>query len=197
MRNSKLFILGLAGILSLNSCGEEKKEEETVVPMQNDTRMEADEHAMDENLEGSANLDDGAQTVDAEFENETTAAVYEHYLHIKSALVNSNPEEAKNGGQMMLNALEESNASEEARNAARTIAESEGLNVQRTAFSDLSAEVEEMISGAMTSGEVYKQYCPMAFEGNGAYWLSSSEEIRNPYYGDKMLKCGRVETTIQ
>jgi len=43
---------------------------------------------------------------------------------------------------------------------------------------------------------VYKQYCPMAFDGKGAFWLSSSEEIRNPYYGDKMLKCGRVEETI-
>jgi len=53
-----------------------------------------------------------------------------------------------------------------------------------------------MLKGAVKSGEVYKQYCPMAFDGKGAFWLSSSEEIRNPYYGDKMLKCGRVEETI-
>ena len=49
----------------------------------------------------------------------------------------------------------------------------------------------------ITSGEVYKQYCPMAFEGKGGYWLSNSKEVRNPYYGDKMLKCGSVQETIQ
>lgn len=192
-----MFILGVAGILSLNSCGENQKEEEQVVPMQNDTRMEADEHAMHNDTEGGANLDDGAQTANAEFENEATAAVYEHYLHIKSALVNSDAEEAKNGGQMMVGALEEADASEEARTAAQTIAESEGLHVQRDAFFDLSEEVEGLIADNITSGEVYKQYCPMAFEGSGASWLSASEEIRNPYYGDKMLKCGSVRETIQ
>ena len=37
----------------------------------------------------------------------------------------------------------------------------------------------------------------MAFEGKGDYWYSTSEEIRNPYFGDKMLKCGRVDETIE
>ncbi len=194
MRHSKLLILGVAGILSLNSCGENKKGEETVVPMQNDSRKVTDEEM---NAAEKENLDDGAQSGNPEFQDETIANVYEHYMHVKSALVNSNASEAANGAEMLVNQLEGAEANEKVLNAAQQIAEAEDLNVQRTAFSELSAGVEEMISGSLASGEVYKQYCPMAFEGEGGYWLSSSEEIRNPYYGDKMLKCGSVRETIQ
>jgi hypothetical protein len=46
------------------------------------------------------------------------------------------------------------------------------------------------------TGVIYKQFCPMAFDNKGAYWLSSNEEIMNPYFGDKMLHCGKVEETV-
>ena len=32
----------------------------------------------------------------------------------------------------------------------------------------------------------------MARENKGAHWLSLSDQIRNPYFGDRMLKCGKV-----
>lgn len=44
--------------------------------------------------------------------------------------------------------------------------------------------------------KLYLQFCPMAFNDKGAYWLSSTEEIANPYFGDMMLKCGEVKETI-
>jgi hypothetical protein len=56
--------------------------------------------------------------------------------------------------------------------------------------------MESVLEGAISTGEIYKQFCPMAFEGKGDYWYSTSSEIRNPYFGDKMLKCGRVEKVI-
>ncbi|MFT4674108.1 MAG: hypothetical protein ACI9R6_001009, partial [Saprospiraceae bacterium] len=31
------------------------------------------------------------------------------------------------------------------------------------------------------------------FNNTGGYWLSNSKEIRNPYFGSKMLKCGRID----
>ncbi|MEM6718941.1 MAG: efflux RND transporter periplasmic adaptor subunit [Bacteroidota bacterium] len=40
---------------------------------------------------------------------------------------------------------------------------------------------------------VYAQYCPMANDDKGAYWLSLEQEIKNPYFGDVMLTCGSVE----
>jgi len=44
---------------------------------------------------------------------------------------------------------------------------------------------------------VYLQFCPMANGGKGASWLSKDEEIRNPYFGSRMLKCGRIKETIK
>jgi hypothetical protein len=30
----------------------------------------------------------------------------------------------------------------------------------------------------------------------GGMWLSASNEIKNPYYGNKMMKCGSVQQEI-
>ena len=46
------------------------------------------------------------------------------------------------------------------------------------------------------SETVYLQHCPMADDNNGASWLSKEKEIRNPYFGARMLKCGSVEEVI-
>jgi Cu(I)/Ag(I) efflux system membrane fusion protein len=32
----------------------------------------------------------------------------------------------------------------------------------------------------------------MANNNKGAVWLSTEKEIRNPYYGDKMMRCGEI-----
>ena len=45
--------------------------------------------------------------------------------------------------------------------------------------------------------QVYYQYCPMAFDDRGAYWLSNEATVLNPYFGDKMLRCGSVEDSLQ
>jgi hypothetical protein len=198
MKNARLLLMAFLGAVTLNSCGETKKEKEaddTSAPMQNEMHMEGhDMHDMEDMGEG--NLDDGAQK-DIAFNNQNMEAVYNHYKHIKTALVNTNAEEAKSGAQMMTEALQNAGGNEQALNAAQAIAQSNDIKEQRTIFQELSAAMEKMLSGAISSGEVYKQFCPMAFEGKGAYWLSSSKEIRNPYYGDKMLKCGSVKETIK
>ena len=33
----------------------------------------------------------------------------------------------------------------------------------------------------------------MAFNNEGAYWLSKNENILNPYFGEKMLTCGYTQ----
>jgi hypothetical protein len=37
----------------------------------------------------------------------------------------------------------------------------------------------------------------MAFNNTGAYWLSSDKQVQNPYFGDKMMRCGRVDNAIE
>jgi len=44
--------------------------------------------------------------------------------------------------------------------------------------------------------ELYYQFCPMAKNGDGANWLSSTKEIINPYMGQRMPHCGRTQETI-
>lgn len=198
MKNARLLLLAFLGAITLNSCGEAKKENEAEaddasMPMQNEMHMEGEEHDM---TAMSGNLDDGTQG-EVEFKDQKMAAVYNHYMHIKTALVNTDAEEAKNGANMLSEALQNAGGNEQALNAVQKIAQAEDINGQRMAFQDLSAAMEQMLTGAISSGEVYKQYCPMAFEGKGAYWLSASKEVRNPYYGDKMLKCGSVRDTLK
>jgi len=50
--------------------------------------------------------------------------------------------------------------------------------------------------GQLEKGMLYLEYCPMANNNTGAYWLSNEKEIKNPYFGDKMLKCGSVKEMI-
>jgi hypothetical protein len=45
--------------------------------------------------------------------------------------------------------------------------------------------------------QAYRQYCPLALNEQGADWLSTSPEIENPYFGQKMLTCGELIDTIK
>ena len=83
------------------------------------------------------------------------------------------------------------------KSAVSTIVYTDDIETQRKAFSEMTAQIEPMLKTALSSGKVYKQFCPMAFNNTGGYWLSNNKEIRNPYFGDKMLKFGKVTETIQ
>lgn len=48
----------------------------------------------------------------------------------------------------------------------------------------------------MKNAGIYRQYCPMAFNDKGAYWLSDVTDIKNPYFGKKMLECGEVTDSL-
>lgn len=68
---------------------------------------------------------------------------------------------------------------------------------QRLVFNGISGAMYAMLKrGGLKNGGVYKQYCPMAFNDKGAYWLSEEEEIKNPYFGKKMLECGEVQESF-
>jgi Cu(I)/Ag(I) efflux system membrane fusion protein len=87
---------------------------------------------------------------------------------------------------------------ENSKNQLKAIADSDALEVQRNHFVRLNDALiplmERVGSGVQT---LYVQTCPMANNNKGAIWLSAQKEIRNPYYGDAMLACGRVIRTIQ
>lgn len=76
---------------------------------------------------------------------------------------------------------------------ARYISETKGISHQREHFSSLSDNMYKLAKSVNLSAvPVYQQYCSM----KKMYWLSSEAAIKNPYYGSKMLTCGKVTDTI-
>lgn len=73
------------------------------------------------------------------------------------------------------------------------IQSSSDIAAQRVAFSTLSDNVYKSIKAFGLGGkEAYYEFCPMAFDNRGAYWLSDQSKVLNPYFGDEMLTCGKV-----
>lgn len=135
---------------------------------------------------------------EAEFNDLKVAAIYNSYIELKTALVNTNPELSALASTKLLLAYAEAEMMDEGTLAAiESIKTETDVEAQRKAFVVVTNSVETMLEGALKSGTVYKQFCPMAFGNTGAYWLSNSKEIQNPYFGDKMLKCGRVASEIK
>jgi len=68
---------------------------------------------------------------------------------------------------------------------------------QREHFVQLSDYFFKIVKGVNeNSADLYYQFCPMANDGKGAYWVSENEAISNPYFGKKMMKCGSTKETI-
>lgn len=83
--------------------------------------------------------------------------------------------------------------------AARSIPaiKDESCEKQRLAFGTISSAIYGLITHAgLKNAGIFHQYCPMAFNEKGAFWLSEENEIRNPYFGKKMLECGEVTDSL-
>ena len=79
-----------------------------------------------------------------------------------------------------------------------SIINSEGLEQERKAFQTLSKDLYSAIKTfGLIDKTVYYQFCPMYDNNKGGYWLSETEEIRNPYFGKIMLSCGETRETLK
>jgi len=77
------------------------------------------------------------------------------------------------------------------------IESNEDIEEQRNQFDFLSQAIINSVKAFGTNDKsYYVQYCPMAKGNQGADWLSTEEQIRNPYFGDKMMKCGTVKLEL-
>jgi hypothetical protein len=80
----------------------------------------------------------------------------------------------------------------------KEIQASTDIEAQRKAFSSLSDNLYKSVKAFGLGGtEAFYDYCPMAFNNEGAYWLSDQQQIKNPYFGDKMLTCGSVKEKLK
>ena len=136
---------------------------------------------------------------------QTTAPALTAYYTVKDALVATDAAKAKTGATALVAALSkvetarlsatDKKALATAKTKATAISKSTDVDAQREQFEVLSTSMIALAK-ATKPAKSYVQFCPMAAEGKGASWLSDKREVRNPYYGDKMLKCGSVKEEI-
>ena len=138
--------------------------------------------------------------------------VFEAYIQTKEALVGDDFNKVKqNAGQLVNNLdkvdmklLTEADAhrhwmkvEKEMRLTATEIAAAEDIKEQRAHFKELSTAITSAVQMYGIGQEVYNQYCPMADNNKGAYWLSNDKNVLNPYFGSAMLACGSVKQVIE
>lgn len=139
------------------------------------------------------------------------AAVYESNLQLKDALVASDKDKASEAAKKTADALKKVDMKllkgqahmdwmtqlKTLNSGVSTIAEAASLDAQRKAFANFSQALYKSVKQFGIGGqEAYYQYCPMALNNQGAYWLSAQKEIRNPYFGAGMLKCGTTKEVV-
>jgi len=135
----------------------------------------------------------------------------QQYINLKNALVESDPEAAAEAAARFVEYLDEVDMTllegqphmywmdqmRAMQQHAKSIAESQDVEEQRKQFGFLSDLLIKTVEAFGTArAELYVQHCPMAFDDAGADWLSYEDEVLNPYFGDRMLKCGTVERNL-
>lgn len=68
---------------------------------------------------------------------------------------------------------------------------------QREHFNSLSNNMFEVMKVIKPAYSVYLDHCPMYNDGKGANWISKETAIKNPYYGSKMMTCGKITETLK
>ncbi len=133
-----------------------------------------------------------------EFSDNKVQEIYASYLTIKAAMVNSDSKTVQIESEKLEAIIDDAEENKQFKAVSKLISLTKEMNKQRDFFVTLTNEVVRVISKAeIKSGEIYKQFCPMAIDGEGGYWLSDSKEIRNPYFGNKMLSCGSVKEVLK
>jgi hypothetical protein len=138
------------------------------------------------------------------------AAVFTSYVTLKDAFVASDESQVKPAATATQKSLANVNMKllkgtehndwmtylSSIENSLKEIQASSDIEEQRKTFSTLSDALYKSVKAFGLGGvKAYYEFCPMALDG-GAYWLSSEEKIRNPYFGDKMLTCGSVKEKL-
>ena len=155
---------------------------------------------------GNMKMDHSTMKMD-KMNNSKAEAVLADYFLLKDALVADDSKKATQAGAKLmasLKAFDKTSYSkeeqkklvdiiEDATEHAEHISKSP-IDHQREHFKTLSTDITDMVAITGTKNKLYQQFCPMYDKGSA--WLSTSNEVKNPYYGSKMLKCGKVQKEI-
>ncbi len=138
--------------------------------------------------------------------------VYDAYLKMNSAFVDSDAKQVANEAKEVIKALKLVDMAllkgdahmkwmdqlEVLNSTISAISKTDDIEKQRHAYIQFNLAFYESIKMfGLDNTTAYFQYCPMANDDKGAYWLSSKKDILNPYFGDAMLTCGETKETIK
>ncbi|BAO55206.1 DUF3347 domain-containing protein [Nonlabens marinus] len=202
MMKQNVMIAGLALVLFSATACKDGNKNEPAAPMSNEMHQKSMDDMMDDkpmNEDDEIAMNNGQ---DAKAE-----AILTDYFKLKDALVNDDNAKAKELGASLATTLGKLDISEytdtqqsdlkdiveDAVEHAEHISESD-ITHQREHFKVLSKDVTDMVAITGTENTLYQQFCPM-YDG-GSAWLSTSKDVKNPYYGSKMLTCGKVQKEI-
>ena len=143
--------------------------------------------------------------------NTNIKKVLDAYIQLKDALVKSDGASSSSASKTLLTSIQEVNMNElntethtqwmkvvnDLKEDAEHINETKEITHQRDHFMSLSKNLYAVIKVSKSETPIYYQFCPIANKGKGANWLSLENKVKNPYYGNQMLTCGKVVETIQ
>jgi hypothetical protein len=136
--------------------------------------------------------------------------VFNSYFAVKDALVKTDGNMAATKAILLLNsinAVKMENLTKDEHSEwmkvmkdlvfdAEHISETKDVGHQRDHFTSLSKNMYAVMKVSKQDVPIYYQFCPMANKGKGANWLSKENIVKNPYYGSKMMGCGKTVETL-
>ncbi|WP_194768116.1 efflux RND transporter periplasmic adaptor subunit [Tamlana sp. I1] len=149
-------------------------------------------------------------TVSEKFQ-EQLKAVFNDYIKLKDALVKDDSEGSSKTASSLLSSLSRVDMKllkgeahnhwmslmKEIKPSATSISKTSDINEQRNHFKHLTTQLITAVQLFGVNEKVYVEFCPMADNNNGAYWLSREKKVVNPYFGSAMITCGEVKQVIE
>src|SRR5690554_117726 len=189
--------------LTIMSCRDTKKVDSHY---RMDSEMMDDGHHHDSSMNND-DMKESQEIMVSKVQNPESELVLADYMTLKNALVETDNKAASEAGKKLENTLKsfklDSYPTEQQKKLQQIIASAiehsgeiahSGMKEQRAHFQMLNNAITEMVAITGTEHTLYQQYCPMY--GDGGAWLSAEKNIRNPYFGSKMMTCGTVQKKI-
>ena len=138
-------------------------------------------------------------------------AIFENYFDLKDELVKSDAKSTSEKAKRLMTVINMVKMQElksdvhtvwmkvmnDLKSDTDKIANATNIEKQRASFITLSENIYQLMKVSKIETPIYFQHCPMANDGKGANWLSKENQVKNPYYGSKMMSCGKTIETIK